>query len=290
MLHMSNGFALTIEKPVDGTLNGDTSGVAFSLGGSNTMGAYAQILDGSTDWPADSGDGYWISIHVSSVAVSTVQSNALVTIGIDPAGGTTYTDWIQHLLVTGAGTLNGNGVWGVRYEFPIRVPRGCSLAIKGQSAQAIPIATSYCKIQIKCKPTRPELMRVGSFVQTFGADTANSDGTTVTAGGASEGTYAQLGSSLDKPIWFWEWGWGSSAAAFAATVGEVDIAVGDASNKRRVVRNKRFFIGTAETQTKFGKQGEYGDGAVGDLVYGRVQFGDATGPGSDSMIAYGVGG
>lgn len=287
---LPNSFLEVIESPVDGTAKNNVFGTAFSLGASNSMGSYVQVIDGSTAWPSGIGDGYWIRILIHTVGSASALSNSLVTIGIDLAGGASYTDWIQNLLVSGALQSAPNGGDGVYYDFPIRVPNGASLAVKGQSANAAPTTPSYCAIKIFCKPTRPELMRVGTFVQSFGVDTANSAGTSITPGGASEGAYVQLGSALDKEIFYWEFGWGSSSTSFAATVGEFDVAVGDASNKRRVIRNGRLYTYTSEQCYKPYRQGEYGPGAISDLVYGRCQGGDNAMPANNSMAAYGVGG
>ena len=285
MLAVSNSFLEVIESPADGTQpHRTTFGVSFSLGASNTMGSYAQFLDGSTDWPAGFGDGYGILISVSTVAVSTNANNALVTIGIDLSGGTTYTDWISNLLVSQVG-ITTLGI--CEYYFPIRVPNGASLAIKGQSSNASPIATSYMHSKIYGKPTHPELIRAGSFVETFGADTANSAGTSVTCGTGSDGTYVQLGSALSRKIWGWEYGVGTTSAALTAHRYHTDIAVGDASNKRRVIRNAQTTSSTAETMDKRSAF-SMGDGASGDIVYGRMQ--GSTALSGASLIAYGVGG
>jgi hypothetical protein len=288
VIHLSNGFALTLESPANSATPNTTFGAAFALGASNVMGSYAQIIDGSTFWPAGSGDGYWIRVFVHSVFVTAQITNAIVTLGIDLAGGTSYTDWISNLLVSGAQQMSGNARYGVEYNFPIRVPNGASIAIKGQTSYATPPANSYAQVQINCKPTRPELTRVGTFVQSFGVDTANSAASAaVTIGGASEGTYVQLGSALNKEIWFWEYGMSYGTVGLSSSIYAVDIALGDASNKRRVIRNARFQTTTSEDFFKY-PSGEYGSGQVGDLVYGRCQ--GATGITGFGLAAYGVGG
>lgn len=286
MLHESNSFLDMIEVPVDGTRPHRTSwGVGFSLGASNSMGSYAQFLNGSADWPADSGDGCGIYLEFSTVNQASDVGDALVTIGIDLAGGTSYTDWIQYLLISGAPILT---LGQVSYYFQVRIPRGASLAVKGQSASAAPIATSYVSCKIPIKPTHPELLRLGTFVQTFGADAANSRGTAITVGTGSEGSPTQIGSALDKPIWAWEVGFGSSSAAITGNTQHIDVLIGDASNKRPLITTCPVHGGTAENlekQTAF----EFGDGAVGDLLYARGQASVAFSA-TSSIIVYGVGG
>lgn len=286
MLHLTNEFLLTIESPTDGTRPSRTGGTAFSIGASNVEGSYTQFLDGSTAWPAGSGDGYELYLEFGDVNVSGGGHSVLATIGIDPAGGTSYTEWIHDLLITGAPT---GSLGQIGYRFPLRIPNGASLAVKAQDSNASPPATPHIRCQIKCQPTRPELIRYGTKVVTFGANVASSSGTAVTEGTVSEGAYAQLGVALTEPLWAWEFGWSSDAAAFAATLVYSDIAIGDATNKRRVIHNGRAFIGTVEYINKDDALWP-GEAAIGDLVYGRCQVGDNPAPGSASMIAYGVGG
>ena len=293
MLHnySDNAFLGMIGSVADGAQPGTTWGTAVTLGASNTMGSYAQVIDGSADWPAGFGDGYWLVIEVSDIGVSAANHEALVTVGIDLSGGTTYTDWIENLLVSSAQAVQGNGLAdGIMYGFPLRVPNGASLALKGQDRNAAP-STARCRMFIYGQPTHPERVRAGSFVRSFGVDTTNSRGTYVTHGGASEGSWAQLGSALAEHLWFWEFGLSRNSTAFSAQSCFTDIAVGDASNKRRVIRNAHTVWGTAETQTKY-PAGEFGPAAAGDLVYGRGQIGDGAVPGASvmSIAAYGVGG
>lgn len=291
-LASSNSFLLTIEVPPDGSNpSSGTIGVDITPGASNTMSAYVQLLDGSADWPADSGDGFELYIAIYDFGASAAAHNVLCTLGIDLAGGTTYTDWINYLAGSESQGFFGNGFEnGQVYTFPIKIPRGSSIAIKAQSSNAAP-TTGQVQLRIRCKPTRPELLRVGTFVQTFGEDVANSGGTGITAGTASDGAYVQLGSALDKGIWYWEYGIGSTSTNTGSNLGVTDIAVGDASNKRRVIRNARSVYGTAETITKY-PAGEYNEVDIGSLVYGRMQVGDsgALGAGVLQLIAYGVGG
>lgn len=285
MLAVSNSFLEVIESPVDGTRpDRTTDGIGFSLGASNAMGSYVQVLDGSADWPAGFGDGYGIYLEFGNVGEASQIGDALATIGIDLAGGTTYTDWIQYLLVGGAPTKS---LGRYAFYFPIRVPNGASLAVKGQSADATPVATSYLITKIYGKPTHPELVRVGTFVQTFGVDTANSKGTAFTiATGGTDGTYAQVGSALDKPIWAWEFGIGSSSTSWGAGIRLIDVAIGDATNKQRIICNAEVHGVTTEM---LGKDPElaHWEGAVGDLLYVRGQGATLT---SGNAAIYGIGG
>ena len=51
------------------------------------------------------------------------------------------------------------------------------------------------------KPTRPELLRVGTKVQTYGAVTASTSGTAITPGTNAMGAYtASLGTSIQSTL------------------------------------------------------------------------------------------
>lgn len=290
MIHLASEFLAVIENRVDGQRPHRTTapgaGTGFSLGASNVEGSYAQFIDGSTAWPAGIGDGFGILLSFSRTSVNAQAHTCLATIGIDLAGGTTYTEWIHDLI---CGPTGDEPDGPIEYYFPVRVPNGSSLAVKGQDSHATPIATSFIRCEILCKPTRPELVRVGSFVQTFGADTANSAGTAFTPGTTSDGTYVSLG-TLNKECWGWEFGVTVNNATINANVCYVDVALGDASNKRRVIRNGRITMGTAETVPKVNATPCLGLGANGDGVYMRGQAGDNAPASGFSGIAYGVGG
>ncbi|MEQ1734883.1 MAG: hypothetical protein ABL886_00465 [Rhodoglobus sp.] len=248
------------------------------------MSSYVQLLDGSTEWPAGIGDGFGLQIGFANTNLASNSNAGLATIGIDLAGGTTYTDWISNVI---CGPTSNVEDGYTQYYFPIRIPNGASLGIKAQGGSATPPANPDCQFKIFCKPTRPECIRVGSFVRTYGAVTATSEGTAVTPGGVSEGTYVELGTLADE-IWGWEFGVTCTAAAIGAAVSHTDIAVGDATNKIRVIRNHVTTHGTSEVMAKLMTAFQFGEGPNGSKVYGRMQMeGTQTGC---SLIAYGIGG
>lgn len=287
MLNVSNEFLLFLEKPVDGTRPHRTSnGVGFSLGSSDSEGSYSQIVDGSTDWPASSGDGYGLYLEFVNTFVTSQSASALVTIGIDLAGGTSYTEWINDL-IAGPSALVTSGSF-ISYYFPIRIPNGASLAIKGQSNNASPPATSYVRTIIPCLPTHPELLRVGSFIRTYGATTASSQGTSVTEGTTSDGSYTSIG-TLSDDIWGWSACVTSQATAFTSNLMSLDVAVGDGSSYRRVIPDCLFKISTSES-ISFNSNFSLGPAKNGDGVYARIQTGDNAAIGSASVIVYGIGG
>jgi hypothetical protein len=251
--------------------------------GNNVYGSYAGI-------GAPSSDAYevWISIH--NGFVSAAARDILVTIGTDPTGGVSYSPWAEHLLGSCASPYGTSAMpGGVWYRFPVFVKSGTSFAAKASVNNAT-VGTVAVNIIWFCQPSRPDLLRTGSFIRTFGADTANSRGTLITPGTASKGSYVQLGSALVEPLWFWEFGMGINDATISGGVHHVDVALGDATTKKLAIANGFVAATNAEAIAKpRGAGGVHRQAAVGDLVYGRSQSGGTVDT-DVSLIAYGVGG
>lgn len=279
----SNTLQLIGSTVADGTRVAAAQGTSLTPG-NNTYGSYAAILSALSD------DTYWIEININSGATAAAARDMLVTIGVDPAGGTSYTDTINHLLGSCAsayqsGSTPCGGIW---YRFPLRIRAGSTVAAKASVNNAT-VGTVSVAMKAWGRPSRPELVRVGSFVRTFGETTASSRGTTVTPGGASEGSYVQLGSALAESLWYWEFGLGVNSGTMVNAAHEVDIAVGDASNKKIVISNGLVLECSAESIAKL-PNGAHGSAVSGDLVYGRIQTGPGNAAGTVSLIAYGCGG
>lgn len=246
----------------------------------NAYGSYASLIAGASV----THDVYEIWINVNSVGVSTVARDCIVTIGEDPAGGTTFADTILHLLASCAAGYNtqAGGIW---YRFPYFIKAGTSIGAKA-SVNAVDLTAINVQVVLMCQPTRPDLIRAGSFIQTFGAVTASSCGTTVTPGGAAEGAYVELG-TLDKALWFWEVGLGTNDSTMSSAAIHADLAVGDATNKRIAIQDALWMVTSSETMGK-ADSGACRMAASGEKVYGRCQSSVAA-DSAVSMTAYGVG-
>lgn len=280
MLKMSNAFQLVMPSLADGTRpNITTQGVQITPG-NNTYPAYAEIMSDTLV----TADAYLIDICFNSSAVSTQNRDTIVTIGFDFAGGTTYTDMeINHLLASCAQVLGG-GATGIWYRFPIRIPAGTSIAAKASVNNAtVGNISVYCILY--GKPSRPELVRAGTFVRTYGATTATSQGTVITPGGVSEGAYTDLGTLADD-IWAWEFGYGVDDTTIVSQLLFVDIGVG--STQKVVLANGIVCSATNESVNKPIAL-SYGDAKSGEHVYGRAQSSGAADT-NVSLMAYGVGG
>jgi hypothetical protein len=278
-----NEWGSIISSVADGTRPASAMGTSITPG-NNTYGSYTQLLAGAslTD------DAYGILINVNSNNVSAAARDTLMTIGFDAAGGSSYTDFITDLICSNATvyTQSAGGIW---YYFPIFIKAGTSIAAKASVNNAT-VGTLNAFVRLYCKPSCPEAVKVGSYVTTFGATTASSSGTAITPGTASEGAWTQIGSALTKPHWYWQVGFGANDAAMVANVYDVDVGVGDASNKKVLISNLPVITSAIESCTWFQPAQCSGFGATGDIVYARAQVGPSAADSSLSVAVYAVGG
>lgn len=280
-----NEFNLRINSVTDGTQPATTLGPSI-VPGNNTYGSYVTLITGSlvTD------DAFGIVICANGNNTSTAARDTIMTIGLDAAGSNNYTDFIQHLLVTDAGQLTASNAHAgaVWYYFPVFIKAGSSIGAKASVNNAT-VGNFQCFVTLFCQPTRPELVRAGSFVRTFGADTANSRGTLITEGTSSEGSWTELGTITDSRLWFWEVGFGANNAATSAGAHFVDVGLGDPNaNIKLAIQNSYHYFSTLEAAGKRQNINSYRTGVIGNKVYGRSQA--STAEISASLIAYGVGG
>jgi hypothetical protein len=251
--------------------------------GINTYGSYASVLAGASV----TYDVYGIGIAFNSNFVSTAARDTIVTIGLDPAGGSSFTDCISHLLASCAVPHAGSGD-GVSYYFPLFIKAGSSIGAKASINNAT-VGTLRCWVTLYCQPSKPEAIKAGSFVTTFGANTAASRGTSVTPGTASEGAWTSLG-ALTQTHWYWQAGFGINSAAMATESLHMDLGIGDGSNNKIAISDQHIVTGATEYVSIMPPRGPcYVTGVSGDSVYGRLQNSGAT-TANMSMIAYGVGG
>lgn len=207
----------------------------------NSYPAYTQIL------AATSFECYAASIVLYNPYISGQCRDGLTTIGFDFGGGATYTDLeINHLITTPC--LN-SWQWALNYYFPLRIPAGTTVAAKG-SVNNGTVGTFNVGITLYGKPTRPELIRAGTYVDTFGAATASSNGTAFTPGTVAEGAWTDMtGATLTtKPYWFWQSGRECADTTMNALTYHHDLAVGDGSNYDIIYEDKLIYTANSEYQ------------------------------------------
>lgn len=229
-------------------------------------------------------DIYGLRINFNSGFVSATARDMLADIGIDPAGGSSYSVLIPDLLASCAASMQYGGT---NYYFPIRVPAGSSIAARA-SVNSLSTDPVYCWIQAYGRPRDPRMAKVGTRVTAYGVAASTSSGTPVDAGTTSEGTWTSLG-NMSEEAWWWQLGMGFNASGMGIRTFMADLAIGDASNKRIAIKDHFYTIpaGTEQLASP-GMTMNTGYRVASGTIYGRLQA--SSFQSGSSLIAYGLGG
>jgi hypothetical protein len=174
---------------------------------------------------------YGIGILFTGGATSAAAKRYLVDIMYDPAGGTNWQVLIPNLYSNSPSLIAG----GYKYFFPIRIPAGSSLGARTQCSVAS--GAMRVAVQLYGNPSRPELVKFGTYVEAFGVVESTTSGTALTPGNAVIGAYASIGTTA-KDLWWWQWGGiGTNDTTMGAFSQQGDVAVGDATFKKTCVDN-----------------------------------------------------
>lgn len=256
-------------------------GTALTPGAAPTFGSWTQLLTGAQV----SDDVYGIMINFNSFSSSATTRNVLADIGVDNAGGTNYRTVIPYLLAGHAAPYNiGSG--GQWYYFPLFIPKGSSIAAR---AMGNAVTAGRCRITVFGQPKRPESVRVGSKVFSFGENTTNATGTAVTLGTTGDGAWVQAGSATTMSLWWWQTGYTAVDTTMTAARIHCDCSAGDATNKKILVQDNPVVVTTAEQISNLPTTvGCVANVAEGSLVYVRGQS-SATADSTTTMMAWGLG-
>lgn len=265
---------------------GGTLGTSVTPG-NNTKGSWTQIL------PALAQTTYLLEIGFCLGRVSGQARDILADVGVDPAGGSSYSVLVPDLLCSCSAAPNG--VLSVLYYFPIRIASGSTVAVRGSVNNAT-VGTFRAVLFAYGAPADVSRIRYGSYVRAYGVNQAASCGTPVTPGTTSEGTWTELtagtGSTIaggDAP-WFWQMGFGINNNNMAALHYFMDGSVGAAGGDRIVGQEVLVYTdGTEQALYHNRLQGSEYDAAAGLKTFGRLQCSGTADTGI-SMAMYGLGG
>lgn len=123
--------------------------------------------------------------------------STVVRIGVDTAGGTSFTA-LGDFLIGGPGVFNvGGGT--TRIYLPITVPAGATIGVVGSVNNATP-GTLRC--WFKCSSGATGTRLACTAVESVGLTLASSSGTAVTPGQAAEGAWVELGTLSNAARYF----------------------------------------------------------------------------------------
>lgn len=266
-----------------GTNPSATCGTSVTPGASNAEGSWTQIASAANI----ARDVWELIIGIAGGNSTGAQKDHLLDIGVDPAGGTSYTAVISNI-VCGQSDAANRGF--IPFRFPFRIKAGSSVAVRVQGSNAT-AGTVRVWAYFLGSPSRPDIVWSGSVSETIGTIT-NSQGVSFTPGNAADGTWVSLGTTTRQLKW-WQLGAQLSNGTITAQYTYVDLAWGDGSNKHRIIRNHLMsFSGTAEIRsTPFAGvdlvQG-YAEVPAGGTLYVRGRCSGAPTSGYNA-VAIGVG-
>lgn len=221
----------------------------------NVKGANTQLLTGIAN------DCYGISICFSGGNTSLTIRRMLVDLLIDPGAGvggagSSWTTLINNLYVNSP-CLGTDGAAGYWYYFPLFIPKGSAI---GAAHQDVASGTQALRMGVRVfgLPSRPELVRVGTRVQTIGAVTGSTSGFGITPGTGALSSYTSTGSTLSNDAWWFQIGVGSADTSMTANSYWFDIGA-DTTSVRTLLAGCRYgVVGTAERAWKdaFGMYGQ----------------------------------
>jgi hypothetical protein len=214
-----------------------TPGTAVTPGINSVEGNWTQVATAANI----AYDSYMMYVAVGGGASSAQIKNHLLDIGVDPAGGTSYTAIINNLV---CGQTQAVTTGFDEFFFPIRIRAGSTVAVRVQGSNAT-AGSVRVVVDFFGRPTNPEMVPFGQWSETIGTITS-SQGTTVAPGNAAEGSWVSLGTTT-KDLWHWQMGIQLSNGTITAQYATYDLAYGDATNKEIIIEDKAIgFYGTAE--------------------------------------------
>lgn len=266
-----------------------TIGTSVTPGTSNALGSWTQVATGANI--AEDVAGFYFQVHTGSA--SAAWRDHLLDIGVDPAGGTSYTAIVSNFQVGCAPALTAAGAR--EHYLPLGIKAGSSVAVRVRGSNSTAGTVRFAARFYGRKSGL--LLPVGSYSQTFGADTATSKGTAFTPGNAADGSWVDLG-AITNPLWWWQVGYAIqngtvSTNTITAEYTYIEVAVGDASNKQAVFKVMHGGT-TAETcglaaQTQLLGIAAYCPAAAGQNVYVRGRCNNAPDAGYHATVL-GIGG
>lgn len=203
---------------------------------------------------------------------------------VDPAGGTSWSTIINNLYFQ-APSISMNGFW---FYFPLYLKNGTSIGCQVQCSVAN--ITTRCAVRLHCRPSRPDLLKCGSIVETFGATTASSTGTAMTPGTNAQGSYTASLGTTSHDLWWWQAGWGCTDTTMTLNCLWLDVAV-NATNKVICAENIPVMTNTNESAGKAAMGSKppirFISGGQGVFIRGMS---NGTPDSGNSVVAYGLGG
>lgn len=241
-------------------------------------------------------DCYGLLLCFNNYSATNSIRNALARIVItngsnipDTAGGN-----IIDNLIMGSCPSYGLQAAGIWYYFPIFIKAGSSINVSMRGTVTVATGTVAVAAWVFGAPKNPTAVRVGRYVDSFGVDTTNFRGTTITLGTTNEGNFTQLGSATTRPYWWAQHGFTYADNSQTASVITTDIAAGTSTTVNKLLNKEQRWLVTAAEQISSFPTFNLGWGGidvpVGSNIYGRGQTNIATADTTPGIACYLLGG
>jgi hypothetical protein len=204
-----------------------TIGTSVTPGASGAEGSWTQVATGANI----AYDICGIYVRVGAGAGSATFKAHLLDIGVDPAGGTSYTAIINDMMVSESAAQTSVGA-GREHFFPMSIKAGSSVAVrvKGNASTA---GTVRVWTKFYGGGSAQEMMPCGTYSETIGV--TGTAGVSFTPGNAADGSWVSLGTTTNN-LWWWQIGHQVNNTTITADVTYVDLAYGDVTNKHIITR------------------------------------------------------
>ena len=219
-----------------GTNPSATIGTSVTPGATNAEGAWTSVATGANLSTDICGFQVWVGGGNSTGN----QKDHLLDIGVDPAGGTSYTPIISDIVCGQSGALTQGGN---PFFFPFSIKAGSQVAVRVQGSSGT-AGTVRVPMRFYGRPNDMLRLPCGSFSETIGTITS-SGGVSFTPGNAADGAWVSLGTT-SKPLWWWQLGVQCSNGTITAQYTYAELAWGDSTNKHTILKTVMNFPGTAE--------------------------------------------
>lgn len=174
-----------------GTPVSGTPGTGIAAGTSSSDGTSTAVLT------ALAHDVHFLVVALGGYGAAGVNANTLFDVLVDPAGGTSWTAFINDLVcgMTPPPATTNAGIQ-VYYYFPVFIKSGTSVGGRARQSGTGAVANPRVMMWAFGNPSRPDAWWCGSGVETLGAVPTSSQGTTITPGASGvAGTWTTIGTS-----------------------------------------------------------------------------------------------
>lgn len=155
-------------------------GTNFTAGLNNADGSSVGVLS------ALAHDVHFLVIGLGGISASNANSRTLVDILVDPAGGTSWSAFIDDLTCGFCPAFTAAiGLHSQYFYFPIYIKSGTSIGLRARTVHTANLTTGYCLMWAFGNPSLPQMWWCGTGVETLGITAASSSGTDVSSGASN---------------------------------------------------------------------------------------------------------